>query len=569
MTSSEVVRQPMRPADTSVSSTPVRRAAVTGVRAQDAVPPIVHEVLRAPGRPLGAATRAFMEPGFGHDFSSVRVHDDGVAATSARSVSARAYTVGNHIAFDTGEFRPDTAGGHRLLAHELAHVVQQAPLGQAAVEPSFSGRTEESAERDAEAAAHQVVRGSPAQLGERATPGVIARQTKSEKDEPGLLGTVAGGLLGEFNEDPTVAMIGVDTVISLVPILDQASDVRDVVAHLYYMTEHRQYDKPMRWIGLAFTLIGLIPEVGSAIKSASKFVIKGAREALGHLDEILGIIRRILPDIGDLAHFQRYIARNWESWAEAGKRVFDRVIDLVTKELSGGLSALAHLVVGPIASGIGQVLQARYQNVLGHVHNIAPESLAKAFGWVRHQLDDVLNQANGAALTGKTDLPSSTHAPEAQNLTKADPEPLGGPTVNAPGTSTTLVGRTTDAFRRDAARKIHATENHPLSFLLTPEGKFKTTSRMKHSELIDSPDLVQMGHIVSKKSGEPERIMLQGAWFNQFNALTAERPRMGTWVENVAIDIGGIAVDLRTAKVWEAEGLLSKGTVDASKRVVF
>src|SRR5712692_5063517 len=56
------------------------------------VPPIVYEVLRSPGQPLDPATRAFMEPRFGHDFSRVRVHTDARAATSARALGAEAYT---------------------------------------------------------------------------------------------------------------------------------------------------------------------------------------------------------------------------------------------------------------------------------------------------------------------------------------------------------------------------------------------------------------------------------------------------------------------------------------------
>jgi hypothetical protein len=89
-------------------------------------PPIVHDVLNAPGQPLDAATRAFFEPRFGHDFSHVRVHAGGRAAQSARDVNARAYTVGGHIVFGAGLFSPESRDGRRLLAHELAHVVQQA-----------------------------------------------------------------------------------------------------------------------------------------------------------------------------------------------------------------------------------------------------------------------------------------------------------------------------------------------------------------------------------------------------------------------------------------------------------
>jgi hypothetical protein len=88
-------------------------------------PPVVHGVLRSPGQPLDGATRAFMEPRFGYDFSSVRVHTDANAAESARSVHALAYTVGRHVAFRKDSYRPGTPEGRHLLAHELAHVVQQ------------------------------------------------------------------------------------------------------------------------------------------------------------------------------------------------------------------------------------------------------------------------------------------------------------------------------------------------------------------------------------------------------------------------------------------------------------
>ncbi|PWB58135.1 MAG: hypothetical protein C3F18_03020 [Nitrosomonadales bacterium] len=89
------------------------------------VPPIVHDVLRSPGQPLDTTTRAFMEPRFGHDFSQVRVHTDAKAAESARAVNALAYTMGRNVVCGTGQYAPGTSMGHRLLAHELAHVVQQ------------------------------------------------------------------------------------------------------------------------------------------------------------------------------------------------------------------------------------------------------------------------------------------------------------------------------------------------------------------------------------------------------------------------------------------------------------
>lgn len=154
-------------------------------RSPSAVPPIVGEVLRSPGQPLDAATRAVMEPPFGHDlspmqvhpgnlqtapteleigpagdryereadqvadatmrrsehgaaqeseprggydFSHVRVHTGARAALAARAVNALAYTVGRDIVFGAGQYAPGTSGGRRLLAHELTHVVQQTAL---------------------------------------------------------------------------------------------------------------------------------------------------------------------------------------------------------------------------------------------------------------------------------------------------------------------------------------------------------------------------------------------------------------------------------------------------------
>jgi hypothetical protein len=152
-----------------------RRAAVQGK--PGTAPPIVRDVLRSPGQPLDPATRAYMEPRFGHDFSQVRVHADSnattlaiskpddpfeqeadrvadaamrmpsapagpghdfsqvrihtdeAAAQSARAVDALAYTIGNHMVFGSGQYNPGSEAGRRLLAHELSHTIQQGSSG--------------------------------------------------------------------------------------------------------------------------------------------------------------------------------------------------------------------------------------------------------------------------------------------------------------------------------------------------------------------------------------------------------------------------------------------------------
>jgi Domain of unknown function (DUF4157) len=94
------------------------------------VPFVVHEALHSPGQPLDPTTRTFMEPRFGYDFSQVRVHTDAKAAKSSTSIKARAFTSGQDIFFQQGEYKPHSRVGQKLLAHELTHVVQQKNVRQ-------------------------------------------------------------------------------------------------------------------------------------------------------------------------------------------------------------------------------------------------------------------------------------------------------------------------------------------------------------------------------------------------------------------------------------------------------
>jgi hypothetical protein len=85
----------------------------------------ISDVLSSPGFPMDYPTRQFMERRFGHDFADVQVHSDAIAAESARVLNARAYTIGSNIVFGEGQYCPQTFEGKKLIAHELAHVLQQ------------------------------------------------------------------------------------------------------------------------------------------------------------------------------------------------------------------------------------------------------------------------------------------------------------------------------------------------------------------------------------------------------------------------------------------------------------
>jgi hypothetical protein len=106
---------PSSPADR-----PGRRTAVPTLRTTEGI-----RAGLSAGRPLESGTRTRMESVFGTSFSHVRVHDDARGAQLSSALSARAFTLGSDVAFSAGAYRPGTPAGDALIAHELAHVVQQ------------------------------------------------------------------------------------------------------------------------------------------------------------------------------------------------------------------------------------------------------------------------------------------------------------------------------------------------------------------------------------------------------------------------------------------------------------
>ena len=123
------------------------------------------------GSSLPESSRAFFEPRFGVDLSNVRVHTDSRAAETAKSINAKAFTVGSNIAFGSGEYDPHSSSGKQLLAHELTHTIQQSKgtpnshsLKDRTIQPSLEvGSRDAPEEREADSVATSVVQGSSKQ----------------------------------------------------------------------------------------------------------------------------------------------------------------------------------------------------------------------------------------------------------------------------------------------------------------------------------------------------------------------------------------------------------------------
>jgi hypothetical protein len=149
----------------------------------------VHGVLNSGGgSPLAPDVRDEMEGRLGHDFSDVRVHSDGAASDSAKSVNAHAYTVGSNVVFQRDKYDPSSGEGKTMLAHELTHVVQQrsgpvdgSPAGGGIKVSDPSDRFE----REAAANADRVMSGpAPAGHAEASPAGASIQRQADEEEAP-------------------------------------------------------------------------------------------------------------------------------------------------------------------------------------------------------------------------------------------------------------------------------------------------------------------------------------------------------------------------------------------------
>jgi hypothetical protein len=132
----------------------------------------VNDVVRKPGRPLDTTVRQLMEPRFGFDFSRVRVHSDVEAAESARQLGALAYTVGQDLVFASGQYQPDQGPGRMLIAHELAHTIQQSS-------GSLSQFQDSASEREADQAVSAVLFDRPVKFSWTAAPAIQFKKVSS------------------------------------------------------------------------------------------------------------------------------------------------------------------------------------------------------------------------------------------------------------------------------------------------------------------------------------------------------------------------------------------------------
>ncbi|WP_256532488.1 DUF4157 domain-containing protein [Halovivax cerinus] len=235
----------------------------TGPAGDASVPDSVREVISSSGQSLDASIQRAVEERMGDSFGDVRIHTGPNAANACEAINARAFTVGNHIAFNSGEYDPESPEGQHLLAHELAHVRQQtggalSMMPQANVELEID--PDPQLEREAEATAQRVMEGGELGIQRLAKSEVHVQRAPEASRRDVLTGNVDLDDLGEAVEnvdtgDVDYGEVAAAGALSLVPVLGPAmkSYVDQKTAPLKLKQTLQQVDPPTEWVEQAAT----------------------------------------------------------------------------------------------------------------------------------------------------------------------------------------------------------------------------------------------------------------------------------------------------------------------------
>ena len=233
-----IVHRALRSDSCVGATTRIQHHSEQATAGMEAAPASVERVLASPGRPLEPKLREDMERRFVHDFSRVRVHSGTEAEQSAQDVNARAYTVGQSIVFGAGKFAPGTRAAQGLLAHELAHVVQQQSGAEANVVRRSNGFEDEPTLVERQSPHLPPFRGHVERGGEK-IPGNVAKGEIVEKKPPaptsgggGAAATFELGKVGALDAALFYLQIHAAHFAALEAVSNKVEIAKDLLSHV-------------------------------------------------------------------------------------------------------------------------------------------------------------------------------------------------------------------------------------------------------------------------------------------------------------------------------------------------
>ncbi|MEZ9407949.1 PAAR-like domain-containing protein [Vibrio sp. 10N.286.48.F5] len=155
---------------------------------------------------------------------------------------------------------------------------------------------------------------------EEAKRGEVGFWENSWKRMSGAASWIWGVILGDFNDDASVEQIIANTALTMIPVVDQAADVRDLSANIMTLLSEEERDKPENWLALSLTLIGCVPTFGSAVKGTCKVALKGGKGT--SKDTLLAVLRGMGK--GDPEKFLRTL--KWVDYAKQASNIVSDVL---------------------------------------------------------------------------------------------------------------------------------------------------------------------------------------------------------------------------------------------------
>jgi hypothetical protein len=225
-----------------------------------------------------------------------------------------------------------------------------------------------------------------------------------EAGESGKLSAVLhwvwGTIEGDFNDDPTLGQIAAGTVITLIPVVDQIGDVRDLVANLKKLIIDERYDEFFVWLGVIVTVIGCFPEVGSAIKGVLKAVqLEGIK--------LFRIVKK-LNFVGE-GHAIRWLRELLKDLPKHGAKAAKKIAEIF-EHLAAKLRRVQAYATAAAARQLDRILDA-----IAHARARIGKMVDRAVEYFSERLNKLLGEAEDVEKAGAT---------ETKNLLKQESEPM-------------------------------------------------------------------------------------------------------------------------------------------------
>ena len=201
---------------------------------------------------------------------------------------------------------------------------------------------------------------------------------------------VGVALAGDFAEDQTLGQIAFGTVVTLIPVVDQVGDVRDIIANYYQLTIGQKYDEFGPWFGLVTTLFGCVPEIGSVVKGMIKAVVSkiGKRLPLPQLMKFMNSV-----GVGNVVKFLReFLEKIHGHTAEFAQKIL-KMLDAMKERLE----KLRYIAFDKVNDKIKLMLDG-----IARIYNHVPRKVREVIDHIAKKLKETLDEATDFVMEGVT-----------------------------------------------------------------------------------------------------------------------------------------------------------------------